>query len=160
MSVPFVKVYLYPQAAHTYHEAKNGFRLEILKYPSDDSCSFKNCPIDKLCSSALKFVILDYDRFSRSEFEADCVVLLDEVSLEGEPVTKHLSIRKTDAVSIFLSFVESVLFDIETFISVAQLCRFIQGGGVCNPFSTFQAIADTYSGPCQMSVKESFFKNS
>ena len=112
MSVPFVKVYLYPQAAHTYHEAKNGFRLEILKYPSDDSCSFKNCPIDKLCSSALKFVILDYDRFSRSEFEADCVVLLDEVSLEGEPVTKHLSIRKTDAVSIFLSFVESVLFDI------------------------------------------------
>ena len=106
MSVPFVKVYLYPQTAHTYHEAKNGFRLEILKYPSDDSCSFKNCPIDKLCSSALKFVILDYDRFSRSDFEADCVVLLDEVSLEGEPVTKHLSIRKTDSVSIVLFFVE------------------------------------------------------
>jgi len=97
ISNPYVKVYLYPQTAHSYplNESKNGFRVEVLSFPVDNDCSFSDCPIDKLCSSALKFVILDYDRFSRSEFVADCVILLDEVSLEGESITKHLSIRKT-----------------------------------------------------------------
>ncbi|XP_057307046.1 synaptotagmin-7-like [Hydractinia symbiolongicarpus] len=96
ITAPFVKVYLYPQTAHTFQDTnKIGFRVAILNYPSEQSCSFTGCPIDKLCGAALKFVILDYDRFSRSEFVADCVLLLDEVSLEGEIISKHLSVRKT-----------------------------------------------------------------
>ena len=81
---------------------KASFRVEILSFPRENICSFVGCPIDKLCSSALKFVILDYDRFSRSEFVADCVILLDEVSLEGEAITKHLSIRKTQPVCFLI----------------------------------------------------------
>ena len=104
ISVPFVKVYLYPQNAHAMpltEVSKNlgAFKLEILRYPKESMCTFYGCPINKLCSSALKFVILDYDRFSRSEFVADSVILLDEVSLEGESITKHLNVRRTNVVS-------------------------------------------------------------
>lgn len=101
ISIPFVKVYLYPQNVHSYPEVSkgSGFRVEVLSFPRDTSCTFTGCPIDKLCSSAMKFVILDYDRFSRSEYVADCVVMMDEVSLEGEAISKHLSIRKTQTVS-------------------------------------------------------------
>ena len=71
-------------------------------------CTFYGCPINKLCSSALKFVILDYDRFSRSEFVADSVIMLDQVSLEGESIVKHLNVRRTNVVSeklfLFLKF--------------------------------------------------------
>lgn len=109
ISVPFVKVYLYPQNAHALpltEVSKNlgAFKLEILSFPRENTCTFYGCPINKLCSSALKFVILDYDRFSRSEFVADCVILLDEVSLEGEAISKHLSVRKTCIVSFFSAF--------------------------------------------------------
>ena len=117
ISVPFVKVYLYPQNAHAMpltEVSKNlgAFKLEILSYPKESMCTFYGCPINKLCSSALKFVILDYDRFSRSEFVADSVILLDEVSLEGESITKHLNVRRTNVVSekLFCCCFQIILF--------------------------------------------------
>lgn len=67
-------------------------------FPRENNCSYSGISFDKLCTLALKFVILDYDRFSRSEFVADCVVQLDEVSLEGEPITRHLSIQRVNQV--------------------------------------------------------------
>ena len=108
ISVPFVKIYLYPQTAHSYpltETSKYGFRVEVLSFPRETTCTFGGCPIDKLCSSALKFVILDYDRFSRSEFVAECVILLDEVSLEGESIVKHLSIKKTSPVCLSFNII-------------------------------------------------------
>ena len=103
ISVPFVKIYLYPQADHTYASQdsnKHNSRVEVLSFPRDTECTFTGYSLEKLYQMALKFVILDYDRFSRSEFVAECVVLLDEEPLDGERISKYLSIKKTQAVSL------------------------------------------------------------
>lgn len=93
-TIPFVKVYLYPQAAHANETIKTNGNVETMCFPQETTCSFVGYSYEKICSHALKFVILDYDRFSRSEFVAECVTQLDEVSLEGEVITQHLSIQR------------------------------------------------------------------
>ena len=77
-------------------------------FPRENNCSYFGYSFDKLCNCALKFVILDYDRFSRSEFVAECVIQLDQVSLEGEPITKHLSIQRVNQVSQLLFSIRNI----------------------------------------------------
>jgi len=113
VSNPYIKVCLYPQEAHAFggpEEIKDKTRVEVLTFPRESSCSFVGVPSNKLQNLAIMFTILDYDRFSRSEFQAECVVMLDEVSLEGELVTKHLSITKTDQDKDIGSLLVSVCY--------------------------------------------------
>lgn len=53
-----------------------------------------------LYSSTLKFVVLDYDKFSRSEFVAEVMLSLLEVDLtEGTTMSLHLNYKTISEVS-------------------------------------------------------------
>ena len=102
-TIPFVKIYLYPQLAHMMETLKGNNSVETLCFPQENTRTFYGHSYDKLQTCALKLVVLDYDRFSRSEFVAECVVLLDEVALDGETITRHLSIQRVARVSVRLA---------------------------------------------------------
>lgn len=106
-TIPFVKVYLYPQVAHVMEGMTNNMSVETMCFPQENTRTFLGHSYEKLCACAVKLVVLDYDRFSRSEFVAECVVLLDEVSLDGDIITRHLSIqripREEDLGSLLIS---------------------------------------------------------
>ena len=52
-------------------------------------------------SSTLKFVVLDYDKFSRSEFVAEVMLSLLDVDLvEGTTLSLHLNSKTISEVSI------------------------------------------------------------
>jgi len=51
-------------------------------------------------SCTLKFVVLDYDKFSRSEFVAEVMLSLLEIDLvEGAKLSRHLNSKTIDDVS-------------------------------------------------------------
>ena len=56
--------------------------------------------IYSVLSSTLKFVVLDYDKFSRSEFVAEVMLSLLDVDLvEGTTVSRHLNSKTITNVS-------------------------------------------------------------
>ncbi|XP_002161536.1 synaptotagmin-7 [Hydra vulgaris] len=113
ISVPFVKIYLYPQTDHAYTSQninKQNSRVEVLSFPHDTECIFAGYTQEIIQQMALKFVILDYDRFSRSEFVAECVILLDEEPLDGKMISKYLSIKKTQATGDLGSLLISLCY--------------------------------------------------
>ena len=57
-----------------------------------------------LYSCTLKFVVLDYDKFSRSEFVAEVMLSLLEIDLvEGANLSRHLKSKTIDDVSTVYS---------------------------------------------------------
>lgn len=56
-------------------------------------------------SCTLKFVVLDYDKFSRSEFVAEVVLSLLDVDLvEGTTLSRHLNSKTMSDVSAIFCF--------------------------------------------------------
>ena len=56
--------------------------------------------MEKIRTSALKFVVLDYDKFSRTEFVADVAMPLEHINIDGEEETRPLCVVSCDEVSI------------------------------------------------------------
>ena len=71
---------------------------EVLNYTREKTCNFAGLSIEKVRASVLKFVVMDYDKFSRTEFVADIQLPLEYVNLEGEEETRPLSIINEEVV--------------------------------------------------------------
>lgn len=68
------------------------FKLNLLELSVACICSVLSC--------TLKFVVLDYDKFSRSEFVAEVMLSLLDVDLvEGTTVSRHLNSKTIINVS-------------------------------------------------------------
>ena len=100
MSFPYVKVFLYPDNSD---QNDPDALFEVLNFSRENTCDFGGLTLDQFRSSILKFVVLDYDRFSRTEFVAECVVPLVDVNMDGEIESRHLDVRIDDTVSHILS---------------------------------------------------------
>ena len=84
ISNPYIRVALISSADC---EAVRPSSSHILNLPSKPSCKLEGISEEKLRDSLLKFVVLDFDRFSRSEFVAEVLVPLGDLGDLREGVT-------------------------------------------------------------------------
>ncbi|XP_031560463.1 synaptotagmin-7-like [Actinia tenebrosa] len=85
VSTPYVRVILL-----TGKDDKET-RTNFMNLSNNRICVFDRISLEKVKESTLKFVVLDYDRFSRSEFIADVLVPLSEINVEeGETILRKL----------------------------------------------------------------------
>ena len=76
---------------------------EVLNYSREKTCNVVGLPIEKIRSSlSLKFVVLDYDKFSRTEFVADVAMPLEHLDISGEEETRSLCVVADDEVSYMI----------------------------------------------------------
>lgn len=86
ISTPYVRVHLLPGQRH------KDTRSNFLNLGTNRICMFDQITLQEAQSSTLKFVVLDYDKFSRSEFVAEVMLSLLEVDLvEGTTLSLHLN---------------------------------------------------------------------
>lgn len=79
ISNPYIRVTLTSRDLHD--ESSSELASQILNLPLNPECQLEGITKEELEDCFLKFVVLDFDRFSRSEFVAEVVVILGE--LEG-----------------------------------------------------------------------------
>ena len=74
---------------------------KILNLPSNPSCNLDGITDENLKDCLLKFVVLDFDRFSRSEFVAEVVVHLGVLGdlQEGVTICEELMLQQKVMVS-------------------------------------------------------------
>jgi len=86
VSTPYVRVHLLPGTRDK--EPKSNF----LNLATNRICMFDQITLEEAQNCTLKFVVLDYDKFSRSEFVAEVMLSLLEVDLvEGTTLSRHLN---------------------------------------------------------------------
>lgn len=86
ISTPYVRVHLLPGQRH------KDTRSNFLNLGTNRICMFDQITLEEAQSSTLKFVVLDYDKFSRSEFIAEVMLSLLDVDLaEGTTMSLHLN---------------------------------------------------------------------
>ncbi|XP_048583415.1 synaptotagmin-7 [Nematostella vectensis] len=86
VSTPYVRVHLLPG------NGSKDQRTNFMNLASNRICAFDRITLEEAKKATLKFVILDYDKFSRSEFVADIMMPLADIDLEqGETLTRHLN---------------------------------------------------------------------
>ena len=96
VSTPYVRVHLLPG------DKRKESRSHFMNLATNRMCAFDRITIDEAKLSTLKFIVLDYDKFSRSEFLAEMMLRLTEVNLEeGETIKKHLISKDRVKVSFF-----------------------------------------------------------
>ena len=89
VSTPYVRVHLLP--GDKSKEARSHF----MNLASNRMCAFDRITIEEARKSTLKFVVLDYDKFSRSEFLAEMMLALTDINLEeGDTVKRHLNSKE------------------------------------------------------------------
>lgn len=95
VSTPYVRVHLLPG------DKTKQPRSHFMNLASKRICAFDQITIEEAKLSTLKFVVLDYDKFSRSEFLAEMILHLAEVNLEeGETLKKNLNSKEPVRVSV------------------------------------------------------------
>ena len=72
---------------------------EVLNYSREKTCNVTGLSMDKVKASTLRFVVLDYDKFSRTEFVADLSLPLEHVSCDGQEESRPLCIASNENVS-------------------------------------------------------------
>lgn len=88
ISTPYVRVHLLSGQRH------KDTRSNFLNLGTNRKCMFDQMTLEEAHSSTLKFVVLDYDKFSRSEFVAEVMLSLLEVDLtEGTTLSLHLNYK-------------------------------------------------------------------
>ena len=85
ISNPYIRVTLI--SSNTDCEAVRSSSSKILNLPSNPSCKLDGIADEDLRDCLLKFVVLDFDRFSRSEFVAEVLVPLGDLGDLREGVT-------------------------------------------------------------------------
>lgn len=86
ISTPYVRVHMFQQDSRT--EARSCF----LNLATNRMCMFDQITLEQAQNCTLKFVVLDYDKFSRSEFVAEVMMSLLHVDLvEGTTLSRHLN---------------------------------------------------------------------
>ncbi|KAJ7385427.1 hypothetical protein OS493_016511 [Desmophyllum pertusum] len=86
ISTPYVRVHLLPGQRH------KDTRSSFLNLGTNRICMFDQITLQEAQSSTLKFVVLDYDKFSRSEFVAEVMLSLLDVDLSAETtLSLHLN---------------------------------------------------------------------
>lgn len=89
VSTPYVRVHMLPKDSNA--ETRSFF----LNLATNRICMFDQLTLVEAQNCTLKFVVLDYDKFSRSEFVAEVMMSLLHVDLlEGTTLSRHL-ISKT-----------------------------------------------------------------
>ncbi len=94
VSYPYIQVYLYAD-----NDEKQPLFYEVLNYSREKTCDFVGLTLEKVRSSTLRFVVLDYDKFSKTEFVADVVLALEHVNTEGDEEARHLNMVNENLVS-------------------------------------------------------------
>eukprot|EP00794_Sanderia_malayensis_P009682 gene9682-10669_t len=87
VSYPYIQVYIVND-----NEDKPPLFYEVLNFTREKTCNFTSLTISKIRSSTLRFVVLDFDKFSKSEFVADVTLPLEHVNLDGEEETRPLRV--------------------------------------------------------------------
>ena len=95
VSYPYVQVIIQDE-----EDTQKVLFYEVLNYTREKTCNVVGLPIEKIrAKSSLKFVILDYDKFSRTEFVANVSMPMEHLDFGGEEETRPLCIVSDDEVS-------------------------------------------------------------
>ena len=98
LTTPYVKVYLLPGTDNTRRQA---VKSQCIDLSAHSMCVFENVSFQDAQSSLLKLVVLDYDRFSRTEFVAEMMISLGELDLkEGATVCQQLMTQRRSIVRL------------------------------------------------------------
>ena len=94
ISNPYIRVSLI--GTNTDCEAGPSLSSKILNLPSNASCKLEGVGDENLKDCLLKFVVLDFDRFSRSEFVAEVLVTLGDLEdlNEGVIICEELKLQQ------------------------------------------------------------------
>lgn len=91
VSTPYVRVHLLPG------DRNKEPRSSFLNLATNRICMFDQLTLEEAQNCTLKFVVLDYDKFSRSEFIAEVMLSLLEIDLvEGAKLSRHLNSKTID----------------------------------------------------------------
>ncbi|KAK3717897.1 hypothetical protein QZH41_014892, partial [Actinostola sp. cb2023] len=94
VSTPYVRVNLMSG------DDDKDVRTNFMNLSTNRICVFDRISLEQAENSTLKFVVLDYDKFSRSEFVADILVPLSEINLEeGETIMRKLKSQSVPEVN-------------------------------------------------------------
>ena len=110
MSYPYVQVVIQDE-----QDGQKILFYEVLNYTRERTCNVVGLPIEKIRNSlSLKFVVLDYDKFSRTEFVADVSMPMEHLDICGEEETRSLCIVTDEEVRCrqYIFCVLSVFFKI------------------------------------------------
>ena len=100
VSTPYLRVQLVPGDQLAKETRSNFMNLSCNRL-----CVFDRLTLEEAKQSSLNFVVLDYDRFSRSDFVAEVMFPLADVDLEeGATLSRHLVSRTLEKVSCLLTF--------------------------------------------------------
>ena len=108
-------------------EAVGGSSSKILNLPSNSCCKLEDVGNENLKDCLLKFVVLDFDRFSRSEFVAEVLVTLGELEnlKEGVIICEELKLQQKVTVRTKLQF-----FTLTVCSKFTGSCKYVRGKGI------------------------------
>ena len=107
VSYPYIQVYIYGN-----DEKSEPIFYEVLNYSREKTCNFIGLTLEKIRSSTLKLIVLDYDKFSRTEFVAELLLPLEHVNIDGDEEIRHLNAITDHSVRIQLFFLSSAFSDL------------------------------------------------
>lgn len=84
VSNPYIRVTL---ISSNHKESDQGVSSQILDLPSNPKCQLEGISKEDVKTCLLKFVVLDFDRFSRSEFVAEALVSLGDLENLSDGIT-------------------------------------------------------------------------
>ena len=97
VSYPYIQVVI-----QTEEDNQKVLFYEVLNYSREKTCNLVGLPMEKIRTSSLKFVVLDYDNFSRTEFVADVTMPLEHINIAGEEETRPLCVVTEEEVSNYI----------------------------------------------------------
>ena len=104
VSTPYVRVYLNQEDKAT-KEPRSAF----LDLSCKRLCAFDRLTLEDAKNATLSFLVLDYDRFSRSDFIGEVTLPLSDVDLEkGATISRHLQPKTLEKVPGYIPYFRPV----------------------------------------------------
>lgn len=120
VSYPYVQVLIQAE-----EDSQNLLFYEVLNYTREKTCHVVGLTMERIRTSSLKFVVLDYDKFSRTEFIADVAMPMEHINLEGDEEARPLCVVSNEEVSFLICFFRSGL------VSYGPACSFNSCSNAC-----------------------------